>query len=75
MGEHIELGRCPDCGAWLRGRFLADLTPHIALVEHPGCLMVPERHGERDPVRLAAAFAVSVAALVIVCVLLLTVWR
>lgn len=35
----IELGRCQDCGAWVRGRWVDDLTQHIALVEHDGCPM------------------------------------
>ncbi|MGW4895602.1 hypothetical protein ACWEQL_25545 [Kitasatospora sp. NPDC004240] len=43
----VELGRCRFCGAWVRGRFIADLTPHIALVEH--CPPPDEEDDEGDP--------------------------
>ncbi len=73
--EDIGFGRCPDCGTWLRGRFREDLTPRTALAEHPGCPTALEHQSKRDPARLTVALAVSVAAFVIVCALLLTIRR
>ncbi|MEU4296325.1 hypothetical protein [Kitasatospora aureofaciens] len=32
--EQTELGRCTVCGAWVRGRFVQDLTAYVAEVEH-----------------------------------------
>ncbi|KJY32589.1 hypothetical protein [Streptomyces sp. NRRL S-495] len=63
--DRVEYGRCTGCGDWAYGYFVEDLTASIARVKH--C--------ERDPSRLTAAAAVSVAAVVLVCVLLLTIWR
>ncbi|WP_327679456.1 hypothetical protein [Kitasatospora sp. NBC_00458] len=60
-------GRCAICGRYGRGRWLYDLTPYTAVVEH-----CPPR---RDSPQLTAAAAVSVAALVLLCVLLLTIWH
>ncbi|MFB7674405.1 hypothetical protein ACFC26_23630 [Kitasatospora purpeofusca] len=61
----VEYGRCSSCGDWAYGYFVEDLTASIARVQH--C--------DRDSSRLTAAAAVSVAAIVLVCVLLLTIWR
>ncbi|MGA5819751.1 hypothetical protein ACPC54_18060 [Kitasatospora sp. NPDC094028] len=32
--ERTEMGVCPVCGAWVRGRWLEDITQYIAAVEH-----------------------------------------
>ncbi|MFF1906008.1 hypothetical protein [Kitasatospora sp. NPDC058218] len=35
--EAVEVGLCPNCELWVRGRWIEDLTPHTALVEHDDC--------------------------------------
>ncbi len=62
-----EHGRCATCGRWGQGRWLYDLTAYTAVVEH-----CPPR---RESPQLTIAFAVSLSAIVLVCVLLLTIWR
>ncbi len=32
--DRSELGRCRYCGVWTRGRWIEDLTAHVAIVEH-----------------------------------------
>jgi hypothetical protein len=71
--SRVEVGRCVTCRSWSWGYFIADLTPHTALVQH--CTDEDAPPPRRDPPQLTAAAAVSVAAIVVVCVLLLTVWR
>ncbi|WP_405008885.1 hypothetical protein OHV13_06675 [Kitasatospora purpeofusca] len=66
--SRTEVGRCVNCRSWAWGYFIEDLTASVALVEH--CAPA-----EPDSSRLTAAAGVSVAAVVVVCVLLLTIWR
>ncbi|MFD7410603.1 hypothetical protein [Kitasatospora purpeofusca] len=66
--SRVEVGRCVTCRSWSWGYFIVDLSASVALVEH--CTPA-----EPDSPRLTAAAAVSVSAVVLVCVLLLTIWR
>ncbi|MFD5081842.1 hypothetical protein ACFWOG_04270 [Kitasatospora sp. NPDC058406] len=66
----VELGTCIGCGARAVGYFVEQRPGRPALVEH---CTGDEAH--RDSPQLTAAAAVSVAAVVLVCVLLLTIWR
>ncbi|MFD8695615.1 hypothetical protein [Kitasatospora sp. MBT66] len=75
--SRVEVGRCVTCRSWSWGYFIVDLTPFTALVLHCGDedgVGGPIPPG-RDSPQLTAAAAVSVAAVVVVCVLLLTIWR
>ncbi|WP_405006494.1 hypothetical protein OHV13_22480 [Kitasatospora purpeofusca] len=77
--SRTELGRCITCRSWAWGYFVVDLTPSIALVQHctdseDGADDGPSGPGHDSP-QLTAAASVSVAAVVVLCVLLLTIWR
>ncbi|MCX4752877.1 hypothetical protein [Kitasatospora purpeofusca] len=65
------LGTCTGCGARAYGHFVGTRKARIVLVEH----CTGDEPARRDPPQLTAAAAVSVAAVVLVCVLLLTIWR
>ncbi|WP_159400512.1 hypothetical protein [Streptomyces sp. XY431] len=73
----VEVGRCVNCRSWSWGYFIVDLTSCTALVLHCEDEDGTDRATPpgRDSPQLTAAAAVSVAAVVVVCVLLLTIWR
>ncbi|WP_406093943.1 hypothetical protein [Kitasatospora purpeofusca] len=66
----VGLGTCTGCGVRAVGYFVDQQPGRPARVEH--CAGDETR---RDPPRLTAAAAVSVAAVVVLGVLLLTIWR
>lgn len=69
MGR-VELGTCTGCGDQAYGHPVEGPPGCPVRVEH--CTGGEDR---RDSPQLTAAAAVSVAGLVVLCVLLLTVWR
>lgn len=69
--SRVELGTCTGCGDPAYGYFVETLPGRPPLVKH----CTGDEPARRDPPQLTAAAAVSVAAIVLVCVALLTIWR